>query len=105
MMTICYFILGSSIQGAGVTLPGVYTKLDNIDEQGEGEICMAGRHLFMGYLNAPDKTAEAKDKDGWLHSGDLGKLDSNGNMYITGERSFLFVCHIRTRRYINSYQA
>lgn len=99
------FILGFSIQGIGITLPGLYTKLDNIDEHCEGEICMAGRHVFMGYLNAPDKTAEAKDKEGWLHSGDLGKLDSNGNVYITGKRSLLFVCHVHTRRYINFYQA
>lgn len=74
----------SSLHGVGITLPGAYTKLDNIDENGEGEICMSGRHIFMGYLNEPEKTAEAKDKDGWMHSGDVGKLDSNGSLSITG---------------------
>lgn len=87
---------GSSTHGVGVTLPGFYTKIDNIDEHGEGEICMAGRHLFMGYLNDPNKTAEAKDKDGWLHTGDLGKLDSKGNLFITGGYLFLVVYHVRT---------
>jgi len=42
----------------------------------------------MGYLNAPEKTEEAKDKNGWLHSGDLGKFDSKGNLSITGKYMF-----------------
>jgi len=75
----------------GNPLPGVYTKLDNIDEYNEGEICMGGRHVFMGYLNAPEKTAETKDKDGWLHSGDLGKIDSDGVLHITGKYPSLSV--------------
>jgi len=49
---------------------------------------MSGRHIFMGYLNAPEKTEEAKDKNGWLHSGDLGKFDSKGNLSITGKHMF-----------------
>ncbi|XP_050448457.1 very long-chain-fatty-acid--CoA ligase bubblegum [Cataglyphis hispanica] len=77
--------------GVGIPLPGVYTKLDNIDENGEGEVCMGGRHVFMGYLNAPEKTEEAKDKNGWLHSGDLGKIDSNGILSITGRIKELII--------------
>ncbi|XP_032681082.1 very long-chain-fatty-acid--CoA ligase bubblegum [Odontomachus brunneus] len=80
-----------NIHGTGVTLPGLYTKIDNIDENGEGEICMAGRHVFMGYLNDPNKTAETKDKDGWLHTGDLGKLDSKGTLFITGRIKELII--------------
>lgn len=38
----------------------------------------------MGYLNMEDKTKEAIDEDGWLHSGDLGKHDKDGFLYITG---------------------
>lgn len=38
----------------------------------------------MGYLNMPDKTEEALDAEGWLHSGDLGKHDENGFLFITG---------------------
>ncbi|KYN09718.1 PREDICTED: very long-chain-fatty-acid--CoA ligase bubblegum-like [Trachymyrmex cornetzi] len=80
-----------SVDGVGKTLPGLCTKLDNIDEHGEGEICMSGRHIFMGYLNAPEKIEETKDKNGWLHSGDLGKLDSNGNLFITGRIKDLII--------------
>lgn len=65
--------------------------MDNIDEHGEGEVCMGGRHIFMGYLNAPEKTAETKDENGWLHSGDLGKINSNGTLSITGKILFLSI--------------
>ncbi|XP_018348115.1 PREDICTED: long-chain-fatty-acid--CoA ligase ACSBG2-like [Trachymyrmex septentrionalis] len=80
-----------NLYGVGRPLSGVYTKLDNIDEHGEGEICMSGRHIFMGYLNAPEQTEEAKDKNGWLHSGDLGKFDSKGNLSITGRIKELII--------------
>ena len=45
---------------------------------------MYGRHVFMGYLNMEDKTVEALDKDGLLHSGDIGRKDKDGYLYITG---------------------
>ncbi len=65
-------------------MPGCKTKLENPDEDGNGEICFWGRHVFMGYLGSPDKTAEAIDQDGWLHSGDLGRHDQHDFLYITG---------------------
>lgn len=68
----------------GKVMPGCKTKLENPDNEGIGEICFWGRHIFMGYLNMVDKTAEALDQDGWLHSGDLGKHDRNKFLFITG---------------------
>lgn len=68
----------------GKEIPGCKTKLHNPDEEGNGEICFWGRHVFMGYLNMPDKTEEALDAEGWLHSGDLGKHDKDGFLFITG---------------------
>lgn len=68
----------------GKEMPGCKTKLHNPDEEGNGEICFWGRHVFMGYLNMPDKTEEALDAEGWLHSGDLGKHDEKGFLFITG---------------------
>lgn len=61
---------------------------------------MSGRHIFMGYLNASEKTAEAKDKNGWLHSGDLGKIDSNGILYITGKILFSSINTINNYHYL-----
>ncbi len=48
------------------------------------QICMGGRHVFMGYLNMEEKTREAIDPAGWLHSGDVGRKDADGFICITG---------------------
>ena len=57
---------------------GMEMKIDNPDTNGDGEICFRGRHVFMGYLHQMAKTTEVLDDDGWLHSGDIGRVDSNG---------------------------
>ncbi len=74
----------------GPPLPQVEMKI--IDpETGEttpvgvpGELCARGYQVMLGYYNMPDKTAEAIDADGWLHTGDLAFLDSRGYATITG---------------------
>uniref|UniRef100_UPI00398F2CDB long-chain-fatty-acid--CoA ligase ACSBG2 isoform X1 n=2 Tax=Pristiophorus japonicus TaxID=55135 RepID=UPI00398F2CDB len=79
------------LSSCGKVMPGCKTKIFNPDMDGCGEICFWGRHLFMGYLNMEDKTEEAIDEDGWLHSGDLGKHDKNGFLYITGRIKELII--------------
>ncbi|XP_015241709.1 long-chain-fatty-acid--CoA ligase ACSBG2 isoform X2 [Cyprinodon tularosa] len=79
------------LTSCGIEIPGCKTKLHNPDEEGNGEICFWGRHVFMGYLNAVDKTQEAIDEDGWLHSGDLGKHDDSGFLFITGRIKELII--------------
>jgi long-chain acyl-CoA synthetase len=49
----------------------------------QGEILIRGDFLFMGYLNQPEKTAEAVDAKGWLHTGDVGSIDNEGFVRIT----------------------
>ena len=70
--------------GAGkpgsIGLPGPGVEL-RISEQ--GEILIRGANVFAGYLNLPEKTAETIDTEGWLHTGDVGRVDDEGYVYIT----------------------
>lgn len=67
---------------AGKTLPGIEIKIFNPDENGEGEICFRGRHVFMGYLRDEERTKQAMDDEGWLHSGDVGRVDGDGGLHF-----------------------
>lgn len=79
------------VGSVGVEFPGATTKLDGVDNEGNGEICMAGRHVFMGYINMEEKTKEALDDEGWLHSGDIGRKDKEGFLFITGRIKELII--------------
>ncbi|XP_021027485.1 long-chain-fatty-acid--CoA ligase ACSBG1 [Mus caroli] len=79
------------LYSSGRVVPGCRVKLVNQDEDGIGEICLWGRTIFMGYLNMEDKTCEAIDSEGWLHTGDMGRLDADGFLYITGRLKELII--------------
>ena len=68
----------------GPTLDGMKTRIADPDPDGNGEIVMFGRNIMMGYLFNEEKTKEAIDEDGWLHSGDIGRELTNGYIKITG---------------------
>ncbi|XP_060037505.1 long-chain-fatty-acid--CoA ligase ACSBG2 isoform X2 [Erinaceus europaeus] len=68
----------------GKSLSGCKTLLYQQNNEGVGEVCLWGRHVFMGYLDKAEATQDTLDEDGWLHSGDLGCMDHQGFLYITG---------------------
>ncbi len=67
----------------GVAFPGCGARIDEPNEDGIGEICLRGENVMLGYYKRPDLTAEVI-RDGWLHTGDLGYIDKEGYIYITG---------------------
>uniref|UniRef100_A0A4W3KC00 Long-chain-fatty-acid--CoA ligase ACSBG2 n=1 Tax=Callorhinchus milii TaxID=7868 RepID=A0A4W3KC00_CALMI len=79
------------LSSCGKVMPGCKTLIYKPDSDSCGEICFWGRHVFMGYLNMEDKTEESIDEEGWLHSGDLGKHDEDGFLYITGRIKELII--------------
>jgi acyl-CoA synthetase (AMP-forming)/AMP-acid ligase II len=56
-----------------------------------GEICLRGFHIMQGYFQNPEATREAIDADGWLHTGDVGRLDQAGNLIITDRLKDMFI--------------
>ncbi len=68
----------------GKPLIGSEVKIANPDENGEGEICYKGSNVMLGYYKEPEATAAVMDKDGFFHTGDWGRLDEEGWIYITG---------------------
>eukprot|EP01100_Stratorugosa_tubuloviscum_P000476 TRINITY_DN1108_c0_g1_i1.p1 TRINITY_DN1108_c0_g1~~TRINITY_DN1108_c0_g1_i1.p1 ORF type:complete len:718 (+),score=352.30 TRINITY_DN1108_c0_g1_i1:42-2195(+) len=77
----------SKIGSCGPVLPGCEIKI--IPET--GELCMRGRNVFMGYLKNETSTKSTIDVEGWLHSGDQAKIDSDGYLYITGRIKELLI--------------
>ncbi len=57
----------------------------------QGEVCCQGYNIMKGYYNNPEATEKAIDKDGWLHTGDLGVLDDQGNLSITGRHKDMII--------------
>ena len=70
----------------GRAIPGMEARIaDN------GELLLRGEFVMLGYLDDPDATAEAIDGDGWLHTGDIGTLDEDGNLSITDRLKDMYI--------------
>ncbi len=81
---------------SGRPLPGTEVSIRDASNralaQGEiGEICLRGFHIMQGYFQDPAATAEAIDAEGWLHTGDVGRLDTQGNLAITDRLKDMYI--------------
>lgn len=74
----------------GQPLQGVEVKLENPDASGVGEIIARGRNVMAGYFGDEEATAAAL-RDGWFHTGDLGRFDEDGNLYVVGRSKDIIV--------------
>ncbi len=81
----------SKMGSVGQHINTVQVKTINENEDGEGEICVRGDIVMMGYYNNPEATAAAFTEDGWFNTGDLGKVDEDGFVYITGRKKNLII--------------
>nr|HPM75295.1 AMP-binding protein [Saccharofermentans sp.] len=81
----------SKNESAGLPVPGVEVKVANPDEEGIGEFIAKGPNIFMGYYHDPDATAASFDENGYYLTGDLGYIDKDGFVIITGRKKNVII--------------
>ena len=74
----------------GKTLPSIETKIENPNKEGIGELLVKGSTVMLGYYQNEEATKDAI-QDGWLHTGDLAKIDEDGYIYISGRKKSVIV--------------
>jgi len=74
----------------GIPVPGVEVRIDSPDEGGEGEILVRGPNIMKGYFKRPELTAEVLTPDGWLRTGDIGKMVAKPFLAITARKKDIF---------------
>jgi len=74
----------------GIPVPGVQIRIDNPDEQGEGEIQARGPNIMQGYFKKPELTAAVFTADNWLRTGDVGKFLNKKFLVITDRKKDIF---------------
>ena len=75
---------------AGLPLPNEEVKIDNPNEEGVGEIIVKGDHVMLGYYKNDEENKKAL-KDGWFYTGDLGFIDEDGFIHITGRKKNVII--------------
>ena len=96
-MTECGPLIGGNppkyfkARTGGVPVMNMQVKIDEPNEAGIGEILVKGENVMLGYYKNPDATNAAFTEDGWLRTGDLGRLDRRKNIYIKGRCKTMFL--------------
>ena len=90
---ICYEDYGRFRKGScGKPAPRMEVRiLSDNPHKVAGEIVTRGTNVMLGYYKNPEETAEAIDAEGWLHTGDLGTMDKNGNVFIRGRKKTMLL--------------
>ena len=79
------------VGSVGKPMSGAEIKIAEPDKDGVGEVLIRGEMVFEGYYQNPTATADAFTEDGWFRSGDLGKIDKDGHLYIVGRAKDVIV--------------
>lgn len=75
----------------GKALPSIDVKIVDQNEEGIGELVAKGPSRMIGYYNNEEATKETIDEEGWLHTGDLARIDKDGYIFISGRKKFVIV--------------
>ena len=78
---------------AGHIMPFTECKILDPDSNGIGEICFRGPQIMMGYYKDPANTAAVLDDEGWFHTGDVGYLDRDNYVFITGRKKNVIIAN------------
>ena len=79
------------IGSIGKAFPSLDVKIDNPNEEGIGELLAKGPSIMLGYYDNEEATKETIDSEGWLHTGDLARIDKDGYIFISGRKKFVIV--------------
>ena len=75
----------------GKAFPSLDVKIEDPNEEGIGELLVKGPSVMLGYYNNEEATKETITEDGWLHTGDLARIDKDGFIFISGRKKFVIV--------------
>ena len=96
-MTECAPLIGGNppkyfkARSGGAPVMNMEVKIDNPNEAGIGEILVRGENVMLGYYKNPEATKAVFTEDGWMRTGDLGRLDKKKNIYIKGRCKTMFL--------------